>query len=69
MTILVFEDKGTVVATAAWTVCPNGSRTSICYVWGADGISWISSATGTARFEMDMPLEKIYRIDKREVSC
>jgi hypothetical protein len=50
MTTLVFRDRGWTVATAAWSAASKDETTvTICYQWGADGIGFFDTATGTAR--------------------
>lgn len=50
MAILLFNHQGWAVATAAWSAgSKNGDSVTICYQWGADGISFFDSATGNAR--------------------
>jgi hypothetical protein len=50
MTTLVFRDRGWTVATAAWSAASKDDKTvTICYQWGADGIGFFDTATGTAR--------------------
>lgn len=48
--LLVFNDRGWSVATSSWSVASKGDDAiTVCYQWGADGISFFDSATGIAR--------------------
>lgn len=62
MTTLIFFDRGYEVMTAAWTAaaCP-GKKVRICYAWGADGISWASSATGISAVDLDIDMDEFRR--------
>jgi hypothetical protein len=57
MTVLIFNDRGWQVATAAWSAGAKGEKAvTICYQWGADGISLANGAIGNARCELDMTM-------------
>lgn len=65
MTILVFEDRGWVVTTSAWSVGSKIGRslkTRIVYIWGGDGIGWSDQSTGTAAFDLTMTLDTFLEI-------
>ena len=57
MTVLIFNDRGWQVATAAWSAGAKGEKAiTICYQWGADGTSLFDGATGNARCELEMTM-------------
>lgn len=57
MVSLIFNDRGWTVVTNAWTAASKSpGRTTIAYTWGADGISFFDSATGTAKIEFEMDI-------------
>ena len=57
MTVLLFNDRGWDIATAAWSVgAKPGKQVSLCYQWGADGISIFDSATGISKMTLPMTM-------------
>lgn len=81
MPVLLFLDRGWEVATNAWTAAAKASNrnVTICYRWGADGISFFDSATGNSKTELAITMEEFTRriakhtnggiCDCRDVSC
>jgi hypothetical protein len=68
MTILVFKDRGDEVATTVWTACAKGERVDLAYLWGADGISWAPTATGTTRVAINLSLKNfLNRLSKGDL--
>lgn len=63
MTTLILQHGGWEVATAAWTAAAKPGRSvSICYQWGADGISWFSSATGISRVTLHIDMADFLKL-------
>lgn len=63
MTTLIFEHAGWEVATTSWTVAAKpGKGVTICYQWGADGVSFFESAVGNARTTLDCTMAEFLRL-------
>jgi len=57
--ILTFEVKGVTIVTNSWTVRDNGAKgVIVCYIWGADDVSFFDSATGTSRAYLAMSIQE-----------
>jgi hypothetical protein len=62
--MLSFNDGGWDVLTAAWSAAatPEAQITTICYQWGADGFSLISSATGISRIYVTLSMPEFAKL-------
>lgn len=59
MSALLFNHDGWEVLTSAWTVAAKpGNQVQICYQWGADWISWVDSATGIRRINLNVTMSE-----------
>jgi hypothetical protein len=74
---LFFNDRKYEVVTSSWSVAakPDANYITVCYSWGADGISWFDSATGVSSCELMLRMEEFVKriskggvIDLRDVS-
>ena len=62
MTVLLFNHSGWEVMTASWTAAAKpGNKVQIAYVWGANWISAIDSATGVAKTELNISLGDFWK--------
>lgn len=57
--MLVFNHDGWTMVSNAWSVGgKTATSTEIVYVWGPDGVSWVSGATGTARVTAKISMDE-----------
>lgn len=60
--ILTFEIKGVTIVTNSWTVRDNGAKGVIlCYIWGANDVSFFDGATGTSRAHFAMSIQEFIK--------
>lgn len=62
MTVLLFNDRGWEVMTSCWSAgAKPGKSVRICYQWGADHLSWFSSATGISTVDLPIGMSEFLR--------
>lgn len=65
--LLLFEHEGYEVITSAWTAAGKPERkVEICYQWGADRLSWVSSATGIRRITLNCTMLEFAAVIRRD---
>lgn len=64
---LRFLDNGYDVVTASWTVCTKErGEVEIAYLWGADGYSFVSGATGVSHVTIKIGIDEFARRAAKE---
>jgi hypothetical protein len=59
---LMLRHQGYDVITSSWTVAAKSDKLiEICYQWGADRFSIVTSATGIARLSLDLSMSSFIK--------
>ena len=62
MSIIIFEDRGWLIATSSWTIGGKGKKSRLIYEWGPDSISWFDGAVSTCVVHFDIPANELINI-------
>ena len=63
MPVLIFEDRGLVVATAAWSATAKpDQKVELCYQWSDQWLSQSDSASGNMRCTLDIRMDDFIKI-------